>query len=431
MWLKARSGTEVVTIEMAMGLARRGHDIVVFSPDLGPSAESLRAAGITVTNRLDAVAFAPDVVHGNHSVDLVHGLIRFPDAPGVFVCHNSDHWACSPPDLSQVRAFVAVDRACRDRIVNDLPRVRDDVRIIQNAVDLERYRSRDALPARPSRALALTKFSDHLAALHAACAACGLQLDQFGPGTGQVVDDLPDRLKQYDLVFATARMALEAMAVGCAVIVVDARGLAGMVTAQNCAAWREDNYGRRILTRPVTADAIMEEIARYDATDAAAVAADVRAHHALDRILASYEQVYRGAAGAAADRDRVAREWSNVMRQFLPLMDGIPPVSLPDVGHRIAWLEKELAARARDVAWRDNELAARARDVEWRENELAARARDVEWRDAQIAARDEDATRRENEIAARDAILGSNRALIHRLAENLVGRFRSARTDES
>jgi hypothetical protein len=34
--LKARSGTEIVTMEMARGLARRGRDVVVFSPDWLP-----------------------------------------------------------------------------------------------------------------------------------------------------------------------------------------------------------------------------------------------------------------------------------------------------------------------------------------------------------------------------------------------------------
>src|SRR5262245_40151283 len=78
--LKGRSGSEIVTIEMARGLARRGHDVVVFSPELGGSAQGLRDAGISVTDRLDALTFRPDIVHGNHSVDLVHGLIASPHA---------------------------------------------------------------------------------------------------------------------------------------------------------------------------------------------------------------------------------------------------------------------------------------------------------------------------------------------------------------
>ena len=36
--------------------------------------------------------------------------------------------------------------------------------------------------------------------------------------------------RRHDLVFASARSALEAMATGCAVIVLDGRGFAGLVT---------------------------------------------------------------------------------------------------------------------------------------------------------------------------------------------------------
>lgn len=438
-WLKGRSGTEVVTMEMASGLVRRGHDVVVFSPDPGPSADALRQSGIRVADRLDELNFNPDVVHGNHSIDLAHGLLRFGSARGVFVCHNSDHWICSPPDLAQVRAYVAVDRLCRDRIARDLPRVRDDIRIIHNAVDLERYRPRGPLPAKPLRALALTKFSAHLPMLQEACERCGLQLDSAGPGAGVIVDDLPERLKRYDLVFATARMAIEAMAVGCAAVVVDARGLAGLVTMQTVAAWREDNYGRAILTRPVSAQAIMEEISRYDASDAACVAEDVREHHALARALPAYEAIYQEATQAdiATGEDISGRELSRLLRAWLPLMDGISPVSSAEVGGRIAWLENELAARERDVAWRDRELAARAHDIAGRDRELAARERDIAWRDRELAARDRDIAwrdakltecgqeiaRRDEVIAARDSVLDSRRALARRLLANMIRRF--------
>ena len=44
--LKDRGGTEIVTMEMAHALMRRGHEVVVFSPELGASAEILRRQGV-------------------------------------------------------------------------------------------------------------------------------------------------------------------------------------------------------------------------------------------------------------------------------------------------------------------------------------------------------------------------------------------------
>ena len=106
----------------------------------------------------------------------------------------------------------------------------DAIDLLPNAVDLDRFRPRDALPERPRRALLLAKNSEHVDAVREASRIAGMQLDEIGSAFGRVVDDLDVRLKDYDLVFATARMALEALAVGCSVIVCDGRGLAGLAS---------------------------------------------------------------------------------------------------------------------------------------------------------------------------------------------------------
>lgn len=46
--LRSRTGTEVVTIELATAMARRGHEVAVFSPDVGESGRTLMASGIRV-----------------------------------------------------------------------------------------------------------------------------------------------------------------------------------------------------------------------------------------------------------------------------------------------------------------------------------------------------------------------------------------------
>ena len=312
-------------MELAQGFVRRGHEVVVFSPQLGDSAAQLIQQGVTVTDRLDQLEFEPEIIHGNHSVDLVQGLVAFPDVPGIFVCHNPDNWICSPPDISRVRAFVSVDRVGSERIAHELPRVRESVRIVHNAVDLECYHPRQPLPRGPKTALVLSKFSGCLPVIRAACAQAGLDVEAVGPGVDFEVDDLPRRLRNVDIVFATARMAIEAMAVGCAVILVDDRGLAGLVTDDVVNDWREDNFGRRLLTREVTVDALVHEILRYDATVGALVAANVRSNNSLDRALSSYETIYMEAIGChhPVDPRIEAREMSRLMRWWLPTISGI------------------------------------------------------------------------------------------------------------
>ena len=52
-------------------------------------------------------------------------------------------------------------------------------------------------------------------------------------------------------------MALEAAAVGCSVVVCDARGFAGLLDTANMEAWRRMNLGVGLLTRPTTVENLM------------------------------------------------------------------------------------------------------------------------------------------------------------------------------
>ncbi len=69
--LDSRTGTEVVAIELATALARRGHEVAVFSPDVGESGRKLMAGDIRVLSSVPDPEFRPDVIHGHHNVPLV------------------------------------------------------------------------------------------------------------------------------------------------------------------------------------------------------------------------------------------------------------------------------------------------------------------------------------------------------------------------
>jgi hypothetical protein len=186
-----------------------------------------------------------------------------------------------------------VDEACRARLVAELGCEKEEIELLPNAVDLDLFSPRPPLPARPRRGLLLTKNTAHIAAVRAAAQETGLELDEIGSPFGREVDDLHARLRNYDIVFATARMALEALAVGCAVVVVDGRGLAGLVTSSLVDEWRRNNFGLRLLTREPTKEAIATEIGRYDARDAAIVSGRIREFASLSTYLDRVEAIHR------------------------------------------------------------------------------------------------------------------------------------------
>ena len=93
-------------------------------------------------------------------------------------------------------------------------------------------------------------------------------------------------------MFAKARCAIEALAVGAAVIICDVQGLAGMVTTTSLDAMRQLNFGARTLRRPITADATGAEIDRYDPADAAAVSERIRQSADIDLLVDQYIDLY-------------------------------------------------------------------------------------------------------------------------------------------
>ena len=93
-------------------------------------------------------------------------------------------------------------------------------------------------------------------------------------------------------MFAKARAALEAMAVGAAVVLCDVRGAGPMVTMENFAELRRINFGIRALREPLTADVLSREIERYDRRDASAVCAEVRATAGRDALVTDFVELY-------------------------------------------------------------------------------------------------------------------------------------------
>ena len=133
-----------------------------------------------------------------------------------------------------------------------------------------------------------------------ACARLGIALDVIGSGSGNGVPHPECVLGGYDLVFAKARCALEAMATGTAVVLCDTSGLGPMVTTANVERLRPWNFGARCLKHPLDSERIVEEMRRYDSCDARRVAGYIRGHAALDGAVREYLAIYREALAEPA-----------------------------------------------------------------------------------------------------------------------------------
>ena len=85
-----RTGSEIVTMELAIGLRRRGHKVAVYSPLIGNTAKDLKREDIIIADTLSELPWDPDVIHGHHNIVLAAALMRFPRTPALFVSQHPE-----------------------------------------------------------------------------------------------------------------------------------------------------------------------------------------------------------------------------------------------------------------------------------------------------------------------------------------------------
>lgn len=357
--LSGRNGTEIVTRNLALGLRRRGHQPVILTQSDGPIAAELRAASIPVATDIAQIGGPVDVIHAHHVHMAAIAIARFPNAPCVFLAHDFVSWSDAAPMFPSVRRYLSVDETVADRLIFEHGLSAKAVSVHLNAADLDRFHLGPPLPGAPKRALAFAKNDQHLPVIREACAARGIALDVVGQAVGRLIAEPEIWLPRYDVVFASALSALEAMACGRAVVVCDGRGLAGFVTPERFAQWRPYNFGLRTLTARLSVENMLREIDAYDPQSATEVARRVRDEASLETWLTTLVDLYREVI--AEQRAAPASEDENALAMARHLQ-----LWAPRVDKRWPWIEsrEQLMRQLEIVTARLNAQATRAPEGE-------------------------------------------------------------------
>lgn len=294
--LASRAGSELYVRDLAISLMQRGHNPVAYSTVLGDVAEELRKATIPVINDLQFLADTPDLIHGQHHLDAMTAMTHFPDTPAIFFCHGWLPWEERPPIFPSIKRYIAVDDLCMERLLSE-GIASEDIETVYNFIDLKRFVTRSTLPKKPLSALIFSNYAaetNYVGIIRSACHRFGIQkVDTIGLKSGNVTNKPEEILGNYDIVFAKARCALEAMASGCAVIVADFSGLGGMVTSKEMEKMRKLNFGARVMQKSsITEDNILSELQQYDNIDAQRVTDWVRTHANMDKAIDQLLNIY-------------------------------------------------------------------------------------------------------------------------------------------
>ncbi len=361
-WMTGRAGSESVTRDLARGLIALGHSPTVYTPVIGQPGRELEASGVPVIDDLRLLREPPDIIHGHHSVPTVEAIVRFPRAPVVNVCHAWAFGVEAPVSFPQVQFHVGVDEVCMERIAHSPGIDPSRIYLVPNGVELKRIPVRPRrLSSRPQKAVAFGKATALLPILLGICADKGIELEAIGMPLGKPVADPEAVLVEADLVFASARAALEALCAGCVVVVCDERGVAGRATTQNYKELRSNNFGLRCLTRPASAANLRSEIESYDAGDGEALAASAREDADFAKVIDQYLQLYRRSIDDMRLRPVVEEDYTLALSGFLR---DVLPRSTPNPARSSDELGRDVVARLLQLAEENfrlkRELAAAA-----------------------------------------------------------------------
>lgn len=357
--LRGRSGTETLVRDMVLALRRRGHSVTTFAPVIGPAAAEIRATGSPVLTSLETLGEAPDIIHGHHAGPTIAALTRFPGTPAIFVCHDFTSELDAPPIHPRIRRYLYVRAALRGRLVDEGGVDAAKASFWSNTVDLQRV-GRTVEPPQRLATAAVFAHPGTIPFTGMIADACRRHNIAFrGELIGKVATDVVRRLDGVDLAFASGRMALEAMARGCAVINIDRFGIGGLVTMDRVSGFAAVNFAYGALSDAASPELLDREITAYRPQDTRAVTELVRRDFSSDRGAQALETIYRGVLSERDWPRRQANEDEQALaaiierflqqrriydRRFLRLREGLGP------SEELQLLIGELSSRAAELS---------------------------------------------------------------------------------
>ena len=325
--LDYRGGAESFVGDLARGLQAEGHQVMAYSSDPGRRPRMLEHDAIPVTTDPLALPFKPDIIHAQHHLDAMTAIASLPGVPAIYHCHGAV-WKECVPIHPRIRHYLAMSSFLRERMVVERNIAPDKIDVLHNSVDTARFRTVCTPPPSISRALFYN--GSHLPggstteAVSRACTSLGIHLDFIGKYFSRSVPDPENVLHGYDLVFASGRSAIDALASGCAVIVLGRNSCGPLVCVDNFSALRDSNFSIAANCPPPDPANVIESIRSYDPAQAAAVTARTRdeadSKRMVARLLPLYQRVIDDHRGRPTDPAAEATALANYLRELTPVI---------------------------------------------------------------------------------------------------------------
>jgi hypothetical protein len=151
-----------------------------------------------------------------------------------------------------------------------------------------------------------------------------LELDCIGYYFGRLIDAPEKVLPRYDIVFASGLSAIEALASGCAVVVLGRTSCGEMVQPENFDRFREANFSIANNSPPPSVEKIEDELRRYSPEACSRVAERLRDEadfrKSIAKLVSIYERVVEQHRVCPPDFRGESLAVSRYLRRIVPLI---------------------------------------------------------------------------------------------------------------
>ena len=309
-------GSESYLLTVAEQLQRLGHDVHLFSLEVGRGAEVARERGIELVSEAALPAECDAALVQDGAVSY-HLAAHYPMVPQLFVAHSEIFDLQAPPQLPDiVGAVVAMNERVAARLAA-FPAAVEIVRLTQ-PIDTDHFTPPGPPLPLAKRALLLSNnaVGDRLEMIESACRTAGLELVRMG-GVGGRTTDPRSSLLSADIVIGYGRSVLEAMACGRAAYVYDWSGGEGWVTGESYPGIEAQGFGGRSGDSILDGAAMAEDLRRYEPTMGVVNHDLVMAHHRANvhaqRLVEIFESLAEPVRRPRAQLEEMARlvrlEW--------------------------------------------------------------------------------------------------------------------------
>lgn len=358
-------GSQVFSRDLAVSLQSKGHEVVAFSSLAADNEPVLDAVSIRSVTDLERVGFVPDIIHAQSHMDAMTALSAFPGTPAVNHIHGAV-WKEGPVMHPRIARYFAITDTLRERLMIERLIPAAKIHTLLNGVDIARFSFVRESPTKLKRALIYTRYHSRDnptgKATVDACERMGIAVDVVGMGVRQLIKNPEKVLPDYDVVFACGISAMDALACGCATVILGQNSCGPLLVSGNYESFRKANFNVPMISGTTTSAFVEEELRRYDPVMTRELTRRFRSeadiNDLVDLLVGHYEEVIKLHGKSEADTRVENQAFSSYFRRIAPVVRMLEdferrprplPIPMEEV---LGGLQRELARLEADLVQR-------------------------------------------------------------------------------